>query len=146
VQKGNAPEERKLQRLFRNPDVTKLIKRCNDFGAGGASVAIGELAEGLEITLNNLPVKYEGIDGTELALSESQERMALVVAESDLETIKRHAEAENIEATVVARITEQKKLVMTWRGKKIVDIDRSFLDTNGAKRRAVVRVPAVKKP
>ena len=145
VQKGNAPEERKLQRLFRNPDVTKLIKRCNDFGAGGASVAIGELAEGLEITLDNLPVKYEGMDGTELALSESQERMALVVAESDLETIKRHAEAENIEATVVARITEQKKLVMTWRGKKIVDIDRSFLDTNGAKRSAKVWVSENKK-
>ena len=141
VQKGNAQEERKLQRLFRNPEVTKLIKRCNDFGAGGASVAIGELAEGLEITLDNLPVKYEGMDGTELALSESQERMALVVAQNDLETLQRHAETENIEATVVARITERKKLVMTWRGKTIVDIDRSFLDTNGAQRSTEVRVP-----
>jgi len=141
VQKGDAPEERKLLRLFRNPEVTKLIKRCNDFGAGGASVAIGELAEGVEITLDNLPVKYEGMDGTELALSESQERMALVVAQSDLETLKRYAEAENVEATVVARITENKKLTMSWRGKKIVDIDRAFLDTNGAKRSTKVRVP-----
>jgi len=141
VQKGDASEERKLVRLFRKPEVTKLIKRCNDFGAGGASVAIGELADGVEITLDNIPAKYEGMDGTELALSESQERMAIVVAESDLQTLKGYAEWENVEATAVARITEQKRLVITWRGKKIVDIDRSFLDTNGAKRHTTVSVP-----
>ena len=141
VQKGNAPEERKLQRLFRNPDVTKLIKRCNDFGAGGVAVAIGELADGLEIDLDVVPLKYDGLDGTEIAISESQERMALVVSESDLPSLLGHAEAENIEATVVARVTEQKRLVMVWRGQKIVDIDRSFLDTNGAKRYAAISVP-----
>ena len=142
VQKGNAPEERKIQRLFRNPLVTKLIKRCNDFGAGGASVAIGELADGLTIALDKLPVKYEGLDGTELAISESQERMAVVVAESDVETIKNYAAAENIETAEVACITEQKRLIMTWRGKKIVDISRDFLDTNGAQRNTAVYVPS----
>ncbi|MDR0294186.1 MAG: phosphoribosylformylglycinamidine synthase [Oscillospiraceae bacterium] len=141
VQKGNAPEEHKLQRLFRDPAVTRLIKRCNDFGAGGAAVAIGELADGVEIDLDALPVKYEGLDGTDLAISESQERMAVVIAESDLPEMTRHAEAENIEASAAARITEDKRLVMLWRGKAIVDIARDFLDTNGAERRADVVVP-----
>ena len=141
VQKGNAPEERKLQRLFRNPEATRLIKKCNDFGAGGASVAIGELADGVEITLDAMPVKYEGMDGTELAISESQERMAVVVAKSDLPYLKQLAESENIEATTVARVTEEKRLVMLWRGQKIVDIDRSFLDTNGPTRHTTVTVP-----
>jgi len=141
VQKGNAPEERKIQRLFRDPNVTKLIKRCNDFGAGGASVAIGELAAGLEIDLDAMPVKYDGLNGTELAISESQERMAVVVAENDLPEMKRRAEGENLEATVVARVTGDKRLVMKWGGRKIVDIERAFLDTNGAKRETEVSVP-----
>ncbi|MCL2111250.1 MAG: phosphoribosylformylglycinamidine synthase [Clostridiales bacterium] len=141
VQKGNAPEERKLQRLFRNPEAALLIKRCNDFGAGGAAVAIGELADGVEIDLDAMPTKYDGLDGTELAISESQERMALVVAERDLPALMRHAESENIEASVVAKVTESKRLVMKWRGQRIVDIDRAFLDTNGAERRASVYVP-----
>ncbi|MCL2077922.1 MAG: phosphoribosylformylglycinamidine synthase [Oscillospiraceae bacterium] len=141
VQKGNAPEERKLQRLFRNPDVTKLIKRCNDFGAGGAAVAIGELADGVEINLDNFPVKYEGLNGTELAISESQERMAVVISKKDLPALLNHAETENIETSVVAEATEQKRLVMTWRGQKIVDIDREFLNTNGAVRTAEVYLP-----
>ena len=143
VQKGNAPEERKLQRLFRNPEVTKLIKRCNDFGAGGAAVAIGELADGVEIYLDAMPVKYEGLNGTELAISESQERMAVVVAESDLQEICRHAESENIETSVAAKITARRHLVMIWRDKKIVDIARDFLDTNGAERYADIQVPPV---
>ena len=143
VQKGNAPEERKLQRLFRNPEVTRLVKKCNDFGAGGVSVAIGELADGVEIELDAVPVKYKGLDGTELAISESQERMAVVVAESDLPALKAHAEAENIEATIVARVTERRRLAMSWRGKKIIDIDRALLDTNGAKRYTGVEVPAM---
>ena len=142
VQKGNAPEERKIQRLFRNPNVTRLIKRCNDFGAGGASVAIGELAGGVEINLDAIPVKYEGMNGTELAISESQERMALVVAESDLPEMQRRAEEESLEATVVARVTENQRLVMKWRGKKIVDIGRAFLETSGAKRETAVSVPS----
>lgn len=141
VQKGNAPEERKLQRLFRNRDVTKLVKRCNDFGAGGAAVAIGELAEGVEINLDAIPVKYEGLDGTELAISESQERIAVIVAEKDLSALLYHAETENVEASVVAKVTEEKRLVMTWRGEKIVDIARDFLDTSGAGRSASVSVP-----
>ncbi|MCL2013595.1 MAG: phosphoribosylformylglycinamidine synthase [Oscillospiraceae bacterium] len=145
VQKGNAPQERKLQRLFRNPDVTGLIKRCNDFGAGGASVAIGELAGGVEIDLDVIPVKYEGLDGTELAVSESQERMAAVVSENDLPALIRYAEMENIEATAVARVTEKQRLVMVWRGKKIVDIEREFLNTNGAERNAAVTVPMLSK-
>ena len=112
MQKGNAPEERKLQRLFRNPEASRLIKRCNDFGAGGVSVAIGELADGLEIDLDKVPKKYEGLDGTELAISESQERMAVVVAPEDAEQFLALAEKENLEATVVARVTETPRLVM----------------------------------
>jgi len=143
VQKGNAPEERKLQRLFRNPEVTRLIKRCNDFGAGGVSVAIGELADGVLIDLDTILVKYDGLTGTELAISESQERMATVVSEADLEVLLKHAETENIEATVVAGINGNKSLTMLWRGQKIVDIKRSFLDTNGAVRYTSVHVPAI---
>ncbi len=134
VQKGNAPEERKLQRLFRNPEVTRLIKRCNDFGAGGVSVAIGELADGLLIDLNAVPKKYEGLDGTELAISESQERMAVVVAEEDVAKFLTLAAEENLEATVVAKVTEEKRLTMTWNGKTIVDISREFLNSNGAEK------------
>ncbi len=134
VQKGNAPEERKLQRLFRNPEASRLIKRCNDFGAGGVSVAIGELADGLEIDLNAVPKKYDGLDGTELAISESQERMAVVVAAADVERFKALADSENLEATVVAKVTEHPYLVMNWNGKKIVNISREFLDSNGAEK------------
>ena len=134
VQKGNAPEERKLQRLFRNPEASRLIKRCNDFGAGGVSVAIGELAEGLEIDLNKVPKKYEGLDGTELAISESQERMAVVVEEKDAARFMELADQENLEATVVAAVTGKGRLTMTWNGKKIVDIARAFLDTNGVEK------------
>lgn len=134
VQKGNAPEERKLQRLFRNPEASRLIKRCNDFGAGGVSVAIGELADGLEIDLNAVPKKYDGLDGTELAISESQERMAVVVAAADVERFRALADSENLEATVVARVTEHPYLVMNWNGKKIVNIARQFLDSNGAEK------------
>ena len=134
VQKGNAPEERKLQRLFRNPEASKLIKRCNDFGAGGVSVAIGELADGLEIDLNAVPKKYDGLDGTELAISESQERMAVVVAAEDVARFKELAYAENLEATVVAKVTEKPYLVMHWNGKEIVNISRAFLDSNGAEK------------
>ncbi len=134
VQKGNAPEERKLQRLFRNGEATRLIKRCNDFGAGGVSVAIGELADGIEINLNAVPKKYEGLDGTELAISESQERMAVVVEAKDVELFKKLAESENLEATVVARVTELPRLVMKWNDKVIVDISREFLNSNGAEK------------
>ncbi len=134
VQKGNAPEERKLQRLFRNPEASRLIKRCNDFGAGGVSVAIGELADGLEIDLNAVPKKYDGLDGTELAISESQERMAVVVAAADVERFRALADSENLEATVVARVTEHPYLVMNWNGKRIVNIARQFLDSNGAEK------------
>ncbi|MDR0453700.1 MAG: phosphoribosylformylglycinamidine synthase [Deferribacteraceae bacterium] len=143
VQKGNAPEERKLQRLFRNPNVTRLIKRCNDFGAGGVSVAIGELSGGVEINLDAFPVKYNGLNGMELAISESQERMAVVVAENDLPELLSHAESENIEISAVARITGNKRLIMKWRGAKIVDISRDFLNTNGVKRYAKVYAPPV---
>lgn len=132
VQKGNAPEERKLQRLFRNPEASKLIKRCNDFGAGGVSVAIGELADGLKIDLNKVPKKYEGLDGTELAISESQERMAVVVAEKDVNRFCGLARLENLEATVVAEVTEDPVLSMSWNGKNIVNISREFLNSNGA--------------
>ncbi len=132
VQKGNAPEERKLQRLFRNPDATRLIKRCNDFGAGGVSVAIGELADGLVIDLNAVPKKYEGLTGTELAISESQERMAVVLAPEDVAAFLALADAENLEATRVARVTEAPRLVMEWNGKQIVNIARDFLNSNGA--------------
>lgn len=131
VQKGNAPEERKIQRLFRNKEVTKLIKRCNDFGAGGVSVAIGELADGLKINLDKVPKKYEGLDGTELAISESQERMAVVVRKEDVEKFQSLAEKENLETTVVANVTEEKRVKMYWRGKLIVNLSRAFLDTNG---------------
>ena len=132
VQKGNAPEERKLQRLFRNPTASKLIKRCNDFGAGGVSVAIGELADGLVIDLNKVPKKYEGLDGTELAISESQERMAVVVESKDAEAFLALAETENLQACVVATVTAEARLVMHWNGKKICDISREFLNSNGA--------------
>ena len=132
VQKGNAPTERKLQRLFRRPEVSHLIKKCNDFGAGGVSVAIGELAAGLDVNLDLVPKKYEGLDGTELAISESQERMAVVVAPKDQEEFLRYAAEENLEATPVAVVTEKPHLVLNWRGKAIVDISRAFLDTNGA--------------
>lgn len=131
VQKGNAPEERKIQRLFRNSEVTTLIKRCNDFGAGGVSVAIGELADGLEINLDKVPKKYEGLDGTELAISESQERMAVVIEEKDVEKFQKLAEKENIESTVVAKVTKEPRMKMYWRGKLIVDLSREFLNTNG---------------
>jgi phosphoribosylformylglycinamidine synthase len=136
VQKGNAPTERKLQRLFRNPCVTRLIKRCNDFGAGGVSVAIGELADGLDIDLDAVPKKYEGLNGTELAISESQERMAVVLSPKDVKTFLDEARKENIEATVVAEVKEQKRLTMTWRGKTIVDVSREFLNSNGASKHA----------
>ncbi len=134
VQKGNAPEERKLQRLFRNPEASLLIKRCNDFGAGGVSVAIGELADGLCIDLDKVPKKYDGLDGTELAISESQERMAVVVAKEDAEHFCRLASAENLESTIVASVTEEARLTMTWRGKVIVDLSRDFLNSNGAEK------------
>ncbi|MBQ7312373.1 MAG: phosphoribosylformylglycinamidine synthase subunit PurQ, partial [Clostridia bacterium] len=134
VQKGNAPEERKLQRLFRNPEASQLIKRCNDFGAGGVSVAIGELADGLYIDLDTVPKKYDGLDGTELAISESQERMAVVVAPEDAARFCELAGAENLESTIVAHVTESPRLVMTWRGKTIVDLSREFLNSNGAEK------------
>ena len=142
VQKGNAPEERKLQRLFRNGEATRLIKRCNDFGAGGVSVAIGELADGIEINLNAVPKKYEGLDGTELAISESQERMAVVVESKDVERFKEIAELENLEATVVARVTELPRLVMKWNDTVIVDISREFLNSNGAEKHINIEVNA----
>ena len=132
VQKGNAPEERKIQRLFRNAEVTRLIKRCNDFGAGGVSVAIGELAPGLQIDLDAVRKKYEGLDGTEIAISESQERMAVVVAAEDADRFIEFAEAENLEAYRVAVVTEQERMVMKWKGNIIADLSREFLDTNGA--------------
>ncbi len=133
VQKGNAPTERKIQRLFRNPEVSKLIIRCNDFGAGGVSVAIGELAEGLDIRLDMVPKKYEGLDGTELAISESQERMAVVVRKEDAKRFIDLSNEENLEATEVAVVTDDRRLKMTWRGKEILNISRDFLDTNGVK-------------
>ncbi|CDC20770.1 phosphoribosylformylglycinamidine (FGAM) synthase [Eubacterium sp. CAG:274] len=132
VQKGNAPTERKLQRLFRNPEVSKMIRRCNDFGAGGVSVAIGELADGLEINLDLVPKKYEGLDGTELAISESQERMAVVVKADKADSFIKYANEENLEATVVAKVTDDRRLKMFWNGNDIVNISRDFLDTNGA--------------
>ena len=140
VQKGNAPEERKLQRLFRNPAASLLIKRCNDFGAGGVSVAIGELADGLEIDLGAVPKKYDGLDGTELAISESQERMAVVVAPEDEAAFLELAAQENLEATRVAVVTEAPRLVMHWNGAKIVDLSRAFLDTNGAEKHITAAV------
>ncbi|MBR2592012.1 MAG: phosphoribosylformylglycinamidine synthase subunit PurQ, partial [Oscillospiraceae bacterium] len=140
VQKGNAPTERKIQRLFRRPEVTRLIRKCNDFGAGGVSVAIGELADGLFIDLNMVPKKYAGLDGTELAISESQERMAVVIDPEDLQEIMGYIHEENLEATVVAEVTEQKRLVMHWRDKIIVDISRDFLNTNGAHQETTLKV------
>ena len=140
VQKGNAPEERKIQRLFRNGDVTRLIKRCNDFGAGGVSVAIGELADGLKINLDAVRKKYDGLDGTELAISESQERMAVVVAPEDAAKFIAAAEAENLEAYQVAVVTESPRMVMEWNGTVIADLSRAFLNTNGAVKHAEVRV------
>ena len=144
VQKGNAPEERKLQRLFRNPEASRLIKRCNDFGAGGVSVAIGELADGLVIDLNKVPKKYEGLDGTELAISESQERMAVVVAEKDADRFCILAREENLEATVVAKVTEEPRLSMFWNGDNIVNISREFLSSNGASKHVTVKAAAPK--
>lgn len=141
VQKGNAPEERKLQRLFRNPDASLCIKRCNDFGAGGVAVAIGELADGLVIDLDRVPKKYEGLDGTELAISESQERMAVILAPEDLDKFLALAAEENLEATAVARVTREKTLVMRWQGKEIVRLERSFLNSNGAPREAEALIP-----
>ncbi|MDE6666426.1 MAG: phosphoribosylformylglycinamidine synthase [Ruminococcus sp.] len=132
VQKGNPPEERKLQRLFRNPEVTKMIKRCNDFGAGGVSVAIGELTDGLVINLNAVPKKYDGLDGTEIAISESQERMAVVIAPKDLDKFMAEAKKENLEATVVADVVEEPRLKMNWNGRTIVNLSRDFLNSNGA--------------
>ncbi len=134
VQKGNAPEERKLQRLFRNEEACRMIKRCNDFGAGGVSVAIGELADGLYIDLNKVPKKYEGLDGTELAISESQERMAVVIEKENIERFMALADMENLEATVVAHVTEEPRLRVNWNGKNIIDISREFLNSNGAEK------------
>ena len=140
VQKGNAPEERKLQRLFRNGEACRMIKRCNDFGAGGVSVAVGELADGLDIDLNAVPKKYEGLDGTELAISESQERMAVVIGAEDTQRFMALAQSENLEATVLARVTEEPRLVMHWNGRKIVDISREFLNSNGAEKHVDVHI------
>ena len=140
VQKGNAPIERKLQRLFRREDACKMIKRCNDFGAGGVSVAVGELADGLYVDLNTVPKKYEGLDGTELAISESQERMAVDVAAEDVDEFLGYAREENLEATVIATVTEDPRMVMTWNGDKIVNLSREFLASNGASKHQVVRV------
>ena len=140
VQKGNAPEERKIQRLFRNPEVTRLIKRCNDFGAGGVSVAIGELADGLRIDLDAVRKKYDGLDGTELAISESQERMAVVVEAKDADAFIAFAEQENLEAYRVAEVTEEARMVMTWKGNEIANLSRDFLNTNGAVKHTGVSV------
>ena len=140
VQKGNAPEERKIQRLFRNPEVTRLIKRCNDFGAGGVSVAIGELADGLRIDLDAVRKKYDGLDGTEIAISESQERMAVVVAAEDADKFIAHAQEENLEAYRVAIVTEEPRMVMQWKGVEIASLSRAFLDTNGASKHASVQI------
>ena len=144
VQKGNAPEERKIQRLFRDGNVTRLIKRCNDFGAGGVSVAIGELADGLRIDLDAVRKKYDGLDGTELAISESQERMAVVVAPEDADAFIAAAEKENLEAYRVAVVTEEARMVMSWKGKEIANLSREFLNTNGAVKHTAVEVPAAK--
>ena len=143
VQKGNAPTERCIQRLFRNAEFARMVKRCNDFGAGGVCVAVGELAPGLQIELDAVPKKYEGLDGTELAISESQERMACVIAPKDVERFAQLAYEENLESTLIARVTEEERLVMHWRGKTIVDLSRAFLDTNGVTQhaRAVIAQP-----
>lgn len=148
VQKGNAPEERKIQRLFRKEKVSQMIKKCNDFGAGGVSVAIGELAEGLKINLDLVPTKYAGLNGTELAISESQERMAVVIAKEDEASFLEEAALENLEATKVAEVTEEKRLILTWKGQEIVNLSRAFLDTNGVRQKAKVEVetPSGKNP
>ena len=140
VQRGNAPEERKIIRLFRNPEATRLIKRCNDFGAGGVSVAIGELADGLSIDLDKVPVKYCGLDGTELAISESQERMAIVVEQKDVNKFIELADSENLDAVAVATVTDESRMTMTWNGKEILNLSRSFLNSNGATKYASVKV------
>ena len=140
VQKGNAPEERKIQRLFRRKDACRLIKRCNDFGAGGVSVAIGELADGIAVDLDSVPLKYDGLDGTEIAISESQERMACAVAASDVERFLELAREENLEATVVARVTQEARVVMDWRGQRVVDVSRDFLSSNGAPKHQAAHV------
>ena len=140
VQKGNAPEERKIQRLFRNPEVTRLIKRCNDFGAGGVSVAIGELADGLKIDLDAVRKKYDGLDGTELAISESQERMAVVVEDKDVEKFIAYASEENLEAYLVATVTKEARMVMNWKGQVVANLSREFLNTNGASKKTTVSV------
>lgn len=145
VQKGNAPTERKIQRLFRREEVSRLIKKCNDFGAGGVSVAIGELADGLTVDLDKVPKKYAGLDGTELAISESQERMAVVVDKKDVQQMLAYAEEENLEAVCVAEVTESPRLILKWRGKEIVNISRAFLDTNGAHQETDVVVTMPKK-
>jgi len=144
VQKGNAPEERKLQRLFRNPRAARLIKRCNDFGAGGVSVSVGELADGLLINLDKVTKKYEGLDGTELAISESQERMSVVTTEKDAKKFIELASAENLEAVVIAEVTKEKRLVMKWNGKTIVNLSRDFLNSNGAEKHAKARIASLK--
>ncbi len=144
VQKGNPPTERKIQRLFRNPEVAKLIKRCNDFGAGGVCVAIGELADGLTVELDKVTKKYDGLDGTELAISESQERMAVVLDKNDVEKFIAEAQKENLEATAVAVVTESPRLTMNWRGDKIVDLSREFLNTNGVTQEAKAYITAPK--
>ncbi|MCQ2248481.1 MAG: phosphoribosylformylglycinamidine synthase [Treponema sp.] len=146
VQKGNAVEERKIQKLFRNKEVCRMIRRCNDFGAGGVSVAIGELAPGLEINLDKVPKKYDGLDGTELAISESQERMACVVRKGDVEKFIKATNDENLNAVVVAEVTDTDKLVMKWRGKTIVELDRSFLDAAGAEHHAVADIVSPAEP
>ena len=140
VQKGNAPTERKIQRLFRREEVSSIIKKCNDFGAGGVSVAIGELADGLQINLDRVPKKYAGLDGTELAISESQERMAVVVDPKDVDKMLQYADEENLEATVVATVTKEPRMVISWRGKEIVNLSRRFIDTNGAHQETTVSV------
>ena len=144
VQKGNPPTERKIQRLFRNPDAAKLIKRCNDFGAGGVAVAVGELAAGLKINLDAVRKKYDGLDGTELAISESQERMAVVLDKNDVEKFIALADAENLEAYEVAEVTDSGRMIMNWRGKEIVDISRKFFDTNGVKRHIRCQVSGIR--
>ncbi len=144
VQKGNPPTERKIQRLFRNGDAARMIKRCNDFGAGGVCVAIGELADGLDISLDLVPKKYDGLDGTELAISESQERMAVVLDEKDAEAFAKLAYDENLETTIVAKVKEDPRLTMTWRGDKIVDLSREFLNTNGVTQHAKALITAAK--
>ncbi len=145
VQKGNPPTERKIQRLFRRAEVSSIIKKCNDFGAGGVSVAIGELAPGLKVDLDKVPKKYAGLDGTELAISESQERMAIVVAKENVDLMLGYAKEENLEAVVVAEVTKEPRLVLNWRGKNIVDISRAFLDTNGAHQEATAVVTSPKR-